>query len=317
MLTYKDWLRYIGKRLLMMIPVLIGVSMIIFLIMEFTPGDPVLRILGVEATPEDYAEMEAKLGLDKNFVERYFIYMRDLIFKFDMGISWRTGRPVIDEIAPRLPVSIRIAVLVVAVAVLWGIPAGIYSAVKQNSFGDNVLRVVATVMVAMPRFWLAMLLVLAFAMKMGILPAIDDGTWQSYILPVVCSAFPMGCSFLRLTRSSMLECIREDYVRTAKAKGVPSRTVVYKHALQNALLPVVTNVGASFGVILGGSIISEQVFSLQGMGQLMVLSIRANDTPTILSSVLMLAFFFSVVILVVDLLMAVIDPRVKAKIKKG
>lgn len=317
MLTYKDWLKFIGKRLMMMIPVLIGISIIIFLIMEFTPGDPIIRMLGTEITPEDYAEMERKLGLDKNVVVRYFTYMKNLIFKFDMGTSWRTGRPVIDEIAPRLPISVRIAILVISVAVLWGIPAGIYSAVKQNSFGDNVMRVVATVMVAMPRFWLAMLLVLGFSMKLGLLPAIDDGTWKSYILPVLCSAVPCGCSILRLTRSSMLECIREDYVRTAKAKGVPSRVVVYKHALQNALLPVVTSVGTTFGTILGGSIISETVFSLQGMGQLMVLSIRANDTPTILSCVLMLAFFFSVVILAVDMVMAIIDPRVKAKIKKG
>lgn len=317
MLTYKDWLKFIGKRLLMMIPVLLGVSIIIFLIMEFTPGDPIIRMLGTEVTPEDYAQMEAKLGLDKSFVERYFVYMRDLLFKFDMGTSWRTGRPVIDEIGPRLPVSITIAALAVGIAVLWGIPAGIYSAVKQNSISDNVLRVVATIMVAMPRFWLAMLMVLAFSMKLGILPAIDDGTWKSYILPVLCQAVPTGCSFLRLTRSSMLECIREDYVRTAKAKGVPSRIVIYKHALQNALLPVVTSAGSTFGIILGGSIIAESVFSLQGMGQLMVLSIRSNDTPTILSCVLMLAFFFSVVILAVDLVMALIDPRVKAKIKKG
>ena len=317
MLTYKDWLRFIGKRLLMMVPVLLGVSLLVYFIMELTPGDPVLRLVGVDALPEDYAMMEKQLGLDKGVVERYFIYMRDLVLKFDMGVSWRTGRPIVDEIAARLPVSIKIAVIAIVLAVLWGIPAGIYSAVKQNSFGDNVLRVVATVLVAMPRFWFAMLMILAFSVKMSILPAIDDGTWRSLILPVLSQAIPNGCSFLRLTRSSMLECVREDYVRTAKAKGVPSRVVVYKHALQNALLPVITSAGSTFGLILGGSVITEQVFSIQGMGQLIVLSIRAKDTPAILSCVLMLAFFFSVVILITDLIMALVDPRVKAKIKKG
>ena len=317
MLKFDDWLRYIGKRLLAMIPVLLGISIIVFSIMEFTPGDPVIRILGAEASPEAVEQQRVKMGLDKSFPERYFNYIKDIVVHFDFGTSWRTQRPVFEEIGPRLPVSVNLAIVSIIVATLFGVPLGVYSAVKQNSLGDNAMRVLSTILVAVPSFWLAMMMILLFALKLGILPASDDGTWVSYILPMISTAGPNGCRILRITRSTMLECVREDYVRTAKAKGVPSRHVIYRHALQNALLPVVTTIGSTFGIILGGSIIAESVFSMNGMGQLILLSIRSKDTPTIMACVLMLAFFFSIVMLIVDLLTAVIDPRIKAKIKKA
>lgn len=314
MLKMQDWGRYIGKRLLLMIPILIGVSLLVFSIMELTPGDPVTRKLGTEATPEAVEVMRTKMGLDKGPVERYVIYVKNVVTKLDFGTSWRTDRPVFEEIGGRFAVSIRIAILAIILSTVIGIPLGVFSAVKQNTAADNIMRVLSTVFVAMPSFWLAMLMSLLFTLTLAILPASDDGTFRSYILPVLSTAFPGACRTLRLTRSSMLECIREDYVRTARAKGVPSRTVIYKHALQNALLPVVTTIGETFGIILGGSIIAESVFTMPGMGLLIVLSIRSKDTPVILASVIMLAFFFSLVILIVDLILAMIDPRIKAKI---
>ncbi len=317
MLTYKDWTRYIVKRLLLMIPILLGISLIIFSIMEFTPGDPVIRKLGTEADPRAYEMLREKWNLNAGFLERYFIYIKNIVTKFEFGSSWRTDRPVWAEIGPRVPVSLRIASMGIVVSVLFGIPLGIFSAVKQNTVGDNVMRVLSTVLVAVPGFWLGMLLILLFALRLGLLPASDDGTFRSYIMPVLTVGLPAGCRILRITRSTMLESIREDYVRTAKSKGVPNRIVTYRHALQNALLPVVTTVGTTFGLALGGATISESVFSMNGMGSLIVMSVRAKDTPTVMSCVLVMAAFFSIVMLLVDILMAIIDPRVKAKIKKG
>ena len=300
-----------------MVPILIGVMLIVFAIMEMTPGDPALKIVGTEASPEAVQAQRVLMGLDKPFFTRVFLYAKGIVTKFDFGTSWRTGRPVFEDIGPRLPVSIRIGICSIIVSVVLGIPLGVYSAVKQNTLGDNLMRVMSTVFVAMPNFWLGMLLILAFSLYLKLLPPVDNGSWVCYIMPVLASGLPASCRVLRLTRSSMLESIRADYVRTARAKGTPELRVTYRHALMNALLPVVTTVGSSFGTILGGAIISETVFSMSGMGSLMVLSIRSKDTPVIVSSVLLLAFYFSVVILIVDILIAFIDPRTKAKIKNS
>ena len=309
-------LRYIAKRLLLMIPILLGVSLIVSSIMEFTPGDPVRRILGAEASVEAVEQLREQLGLNRSFPERYFTYLKNIVTKLDFGTSWRTGKAVFDDIMPRIPVSLTLAVFAILVATLFGVPLGVFSAVKQNTMGDNAMRVLSTVLVAIPGFWFAMMLILLFSLKLDLLPASGVVSWQSYILPVIAVAGPNGCRILRITRSTMLECIREDYVRTAHSKGVPSRTVVYRHALQNALLPVITTIGQAFGVILGGAIIVESVFSMPGLGSLIILSIRSKDTPMILACVLLLAVFFSLVMLVVDIVNAKIDPRIKAKYAK-
>jgi peptide/nickel transport system permease protein len=285
--------------------------------MELSPGDPATKILGIEAPPEAKEQLREQLGLNDPFFVRFFHYTYNIVFKFDFGISWRTKNPVFQDILPRIPVSLTLASFGIIFATLFGIPLGVISAVKQNTIGDNALRVIATILVAVPTFLLAMLLILGFASGLGWLPASGAASLASYILPVITCGGPYGCAILRITRSTMLEEIRQDYVRTAKAKGVPVNVVTYKHALRNALLPVVTTVGQNFGAILGGSVVAETVFSLPGIGSLVILGIRSKDTPTVIASVLLISVFFALIMLVVDLLYAFIDPRIKAKYAKS
>ena len=309
--------RYITNRLLLLVPILLGVALLIFIIMEFTPGDPAIKILGIEASPEALEQLRIQLGLNDPFPVRFFDYIYNIVTQLDFGMSWRTKNPVFDDILPRIPVSATLAFFGIIFAVLFGIPLGILSAVKQYSASDNILRVVSTILVAVPTSFLAMLLILGFASYLGWFPSGGIQSMKSYVLPVITCGGPYGCAILRMTRSTMLEEIRQDYVRTARAKGVPDNIITYKHALKNALLPVVTTIGQNFGAILGGSVVAETVFSLPGIGALIILSIRAKDTPTVIASVLVIAFFFAIIMLVVDLLYAFIDPRIKEKYSKG
>jgi peptide/nickel transport system permease protein len=310
-------IRYIIKRLLLLFPILLGVALIIFLIMELTPGDPAIKILGIEATPEALEQLRAQLGLNDPLPVRFFDYIFNIVTQLDFGTSWRTKNPVFDDILPRIPISATLAFLGIVFATLFGIPLGVLSAVKQYSVSDNILRVTSTILVAVPTFFLAMLLILGFSSYLGWLPSGGVESMKSYILPVITCGGPYGCAILRMTRSTMLEEIRQDYVRTAKAKGVPNNIITYKHALKNALLPVVTTIGQNFGAILGGSVVAESVFSLPGIGSLIILGIKSKDTPTVIASVLLIAFFFAIIMLVVDLLYAFIDPRIKAKYSKA
>lgn len=308
--------KYILKRLILFIPILIGVAFLIFSIMELTPGDPAIRILGIEAPPEALEQLRDQLGLNRPFFTRFFDYLFKIITQLDFGISWRTKNPVFVDIMPRIPISTTLAFLGISFATLIGIPLGVLSAVKQYSPSDNILRVLSTVLVAVPTFWLAMLLILMFSSYLAILPSSGVESWKSYILPVITCGGPYGCAILRITRSTMLEEIRQDYIRTARAKGVPDKIITYKHALRNALLPVVTTIGQNFGAILGGSVVAESVFSLPGIGSLVILGIKSKDTPTVIASVLLIAFFFAIIMLAVDLIYAFIDPRIKAKYSK-
>lgn len=309
--------RYIGKRFLMMVPVLIGVIFLIFTIMEMTPGDAAIRILGKDAGPEALEALREQIGLNKPYISRFFDYMWKIVTKLDFGDSWRTGNPVFQDISPRIAISVKNAFYSLFFGVIIGLPLGVYSAVKQYSITDNVLRVTATVLVAVPTFWFAMLLLLAFALYLRWLPSGGVTSWTSYILPMITCGGPLACSVLRYTRSTMLEEIRQDYVRTARAKGIPEREVTYKHALRNALLPVVTIIGSQFGAVLGGSVITESVFSMPGIGSLIILSIKSKDTPVVVAGVLMMAFLYAFIMLGVDLIYAYIDPRIKAKYTKG
>ena len=309
--------KYTIKRLLILIPILFGVAFIIFTIMDFTPGYPAIRILGPESSIEAREQLREELGLNEPFWTRFFEYIRGIVFDLDFGTSYRTNNPVFSDIFSRMPVSLTVAFLGMILATVMGLPLGVYSAVKQYSKSDGFLRVASTVLVAMPTFWLAMLLILIFSLYLGWLPSggITYG-WTSYILPTITVGVPYGSKILRMTRSTMLEEIRQDYVRTARSKGLPENKIIYKHALKNALLPVITTIGSSFGAILGGSVIAESVFNLPGLGTLIVLSIKAKDTPCVLASVLLLAFFFAIIMLIVDLIYAFIDPRIKAKYAK-
>ncbi|MCI8698134.1 MAG: ABC transporter permease [Oscillospiraceae bacterium] len=310
-------LKYIVKRILLLIPVLLGVSFIVFTIMSFTPGDPATAILGSGAAKEDIQKLNEELGYYDPFFERYIGYVGGAV-RGDFGSSYRSGEPVFDEIFHRFPTTIKLAVCAIALAVAIGIPIGMVSAVRQYSVFDVTSTVVSMFMTSVPQFWLALMGLLIFAVNWKVLPStgLDDGL-KSYILPVFTLCLPCAANIIRLTRSSMLETIRQDYVRTARAKGLPERTVIWKHAFRNALLPVITVVGINFGYQLGGAVLIESIFGISGLGSLTVNSIRQKDIPQTTASILFLAFIYVVIMLVVDVLYAYIDPRLKSKIVKS
>ncbi len=304
--------KYIFKRLLLIIPVILGVSFIIFTVMNFTPGDPAIMILGEGAKPEAYAALREQMGLNDPFFVRYFRYVFDAV-QGDFGKSYRTNIPVLQEIATRLPYTLKLAVASEVIAIFFGLPIGVLSAVKQYSKTDNIALGASLLLTSMPSFWFAMMLILLFSLKLHLLPSLGIDSWRHYILPAVATSSSTLASLMRMTRSTMLEVIRQDYIRTARAKGAPERIVVFGHALRNALLPVVTIIGVNFGISLGGAIVIEQVFAIPGLGQLMVNSIRAKDTPMVIAAVLFAAIIASIINLIVDIFYTYIDPRLKSQ----
>lgn len=301
-----------------MIPVLLGVSFIVYGIMSFTPGDPASAILGTSATKEQIDKLNAELGMNDPFLVRYVRYLGDALHG-DFGTSYRTGQPVFDEIFSRFGITFRIGVLAICLAVLIGVPIGIISAVRQYSALDFTTTICAMFFAAVPQFWLAMMFVMIFSLNLGWLPSTFTGTitLKHYIMPVVTLAMATAASILRLTRSNMLETIRQDYVRTARAKGASERSVIYKHCLRNALLPVITVTGNEFGYLLGGTVLVESIFGIPGLGSLTITSIRSKDIPQTTACILFLAALNVLIILAVDILYAYIDPRIKAKYMGG
>lgn len=310
-------IKYTLKRLILILPVCLGIAFIIFSIMNLTPGDPARIILGQSATAEAVAELREELHLNDPFFKRFFDYIVNIVTKGDFGNSYRTSKPVFDDIFNRFPVSLKLALCGMISSCIFGIPLGILAAVKQYSKLDSIISVLAMAIVAMPAFWFAMVLIVIFSLKLNILPASGADNWRCFVLPTITLMLANGCSVLRITRSSMLDTIRMDYVRTAKAKGVPNNVIIFKHCLQNALLPIITTVGTIFGSLLGGAIVCETVFTMPGLGSLIVLSIKSKDTPIVMGSLILLAVCYSVIMLIVDLLYAVFDPRIKARYKNA
>lgn len=310
-------IKYVVKRLVYMIPVLFGVSFLVFAILSLTPGDPGSIILGITAKPEDIAALNAEFGYDKPFLIRFFDYIGDVIFHFDLGISYQSREPVVDDIIARFPNTLLLAVLSMSAASIIGISLGIISAIRQYTALDQTLVVVALVFASIPGFWLGSMLMLLFSMQLGILPSHGASSLKHFILPTITVCMTSAAGLLRLTRSAMLETIRQEYIRTAKAKGASQKRIIWKHALRNAMLPVVTTLGTSFGASLGGAIIAETIFAMPGMGTLITTAIRQKDIPVVMGSTLFLAVLFSLVILIVDVLYAFIDPRIKAKYENG
>ena len=304
--------RYIVKRLLLLIPVIFGVMFIVFTIMAMTPGTPAKMILGAQATPEEVAQLNEELGFNRPFLVRFVNYVVDAL-RGDFGESYNTQRPVFEEIIPRLPTTVTLAFLSVISSALVGIPIGIVSAVKQYSFIDGFTTTDALLLAGIPGFWLGMMLILLFAVQLGWLPANGIGTWKHYVLPTLTLCLTGSSVLIRVTRTMMLETIRQDYIRTARAKGAGEKRVIFGHALKNALLPVITSLGLKFGGMLGGTILIESVFALPGIGTLVVNSIRMKDIPLVMASVIFLAVLFCVILLIVDVIYALIDPRIKAQ----
>jgi len=306
--------RYVIKRLLLMIPVVLGVSFIIFTIMYFIPGDPASNILGVGASPEAVAQLNEELGYNDPFIVRYVNYISDAVLHLDLGTSYQNKLPVTGEIAKRLPVSATLAFGSIMLSLLIGVPIGVLSAVKQYSLWDKIPTGLALLVAAMPAFIIGMLLMLVFSLQLGILPVsgVTQGL-KSYILPVISLGLPYGARQLRFTRSSMLETIRQDYVRTAKAKGASQKKTIWGHAMKNALMPVITVAGTSFGALLGGAIATESLFGLPGLGTYISDGIKLKDVPAVLGGIIVFALLFSLVMLAVDLSYAFVDPRIKAR----
>lgn len=303
--------QYIVKRILWLFPILLGVSFIVFTIMYLSPGDPVTMVLGEGATPEQYEAMRVQMGLDRSFIEQFFHYIKNVVVEFDLGRSYVSGRVVMDEILVRLPNTIKLSVWSVLFASLIGIPLGVISASRPYSKVDNFVMFLSLVGVSMPTFWQALLLIILFTSTLGWLPASGFDTWQQMIMPVFALASSSIGTIARITRSSMMDVLDQDYIRTAKAKGVNGSKVTFHHALRNALIPVVTVIGLQFGALLGGAVLTETVFSINGIGTLMVNAIRTRDTMIVQDGVLFIAFIFTMVNLCVDILYAYIDPRIK------
>ncbi len=307
-------LKYIGRRILLMIPVLFCVVLLVFSILQLAPGDPARMILGDQATDAEIAAQRAKMGLDKPVAIQFLNYFTGLL-RGDFGISYISKAPVAKEIFSRFPNTVKLSVVAALVSLMLALPLGIIAAVKQNSAFDNISMVLSLIGVSMPVFWMALMLMLLFAVKLNWLPAYGTGSWQNYVLPAASLGFLNMATIARTTRSSMLEVIRSDYIRTAYSKGLSKATVVLKHAFRNALIPVVTVVGMQISGLLGGSVLTETVFGWPGVGRYMIQCINNRDTPSVLGCIIMMTFCTSIMNLVVDILYGFIDPRVKSMYK--
>ncbi len=294
----------------MLVPVLFGVTFLVFAIISLTPGDVAAMMLGQGATNESVAALRLEMGLDDPLIVQYGRYLGDLL-SGDMGTSYATRKPVVDEIMSRFPNTLKLAFFSILVSIAISIPIGIISAVKQYSLLDNLGMVFALIGISMPSFWLGLILIIVFSLTLGWFPSGGADQIKSIVLPALTLGVASTASIARTTRSSMLEVIRQDFIRTAKAKGLGNMVVILKHALKNALIPTLTVIGLEFGELLGGAILTETVFSWPGIGRLMVESIQRKDTPMVLGCIIVFSVAFSVVNLLIDILYAFIDPRIK------
>lgn len=309
--------KYILKRILMMIPVLIGVVIIIFTINYFSAVSPAVLLCGPNATAEELAAKEAELGLDQPYLVQIGTYFWNIITKGTLGQSYVYKQPVLDMILLRLPITIKIGFFAALLSAVIGIPLGILAAVKQNSIFDYVSTVLSVILSAMPAFFLCLILMLFFSVRLKWLPVQGIESWKGYILPIVATGVMPIAMTTRMTRSSMLEVIRQDYVRTARAKGVPERTIIWKHTLKNALIPIITVVGMNLGLSMTGSVLCETIFNIPGLGLLMNSSISQRDFITTQGCVLICAFIISGMNLLTDLCYAFVDPRIKAQYRSA
>lgn len=302
---------YALKRLLHIVPVLIATTLLVFWLLSFSPSDPAQLILGLGAEPEQLEMMRDQLGLNDPVIVRYARYMGGVLTG-DFGTSYSTRRPVSEMIGVRLPNTLILAFGSLLLVLVVAIPLGVALAVRQNSLFDNVMRVVTLLTAAMPGFWLGLMLILLFSVRLGWLPSSGLDNIKAAIMPLICLSVAGWTVTSRLTRASMLDVVRQDYIRTARAKGLSQAAVNGKHALRNALLPVVTSVGLLVGQSVGGSVVIEILFGINGIGKMMVDAVRQQDVPTIMGGVLIAAVVIAVVNLLTDLSYAVIDPRLES-----
>lgn len=329
--------RYLVKRFGLILPVMLGVCVIVFVLIHLLPGDPAMVMLGQDASPEEVARLREAMGLDKPILEQLWSYLLRLAHG-DLGSSIFQREPVSRLVMKHLPATVELAVASMLIAIVLAVPLGVISAVKQHSVVDVVSMGLAQVGVSMPVFWLGVLLILNFSLRWGLLPSVGRGASFSHgvlalfatgstvalsdclrhlAMPALTLGLTTAALITRMVRSSMLEVLHQDYVRTARAKGAPERTVIYRHALRNALLPVVTIVGMQFGALLGGAVVTETVFAWPGIGRLAITAIGQRDFPLVQGCVLVVSLLFSLLNLVVDILYTIIDPRVRHGMAQG
>jgi ABC-type dipeptide/oligopeptide/nickel transport system permease component len=305
---------FVARRLLLLVPVLFGVTVFVFVLIHLAPGDPITAMLGVlPRSPEEVTRLRHLLGLDQSLPVQYLVWLSRVV-QLDLGTSLYAHAPVVDLIAQRLPTTISLAVTSMLLAIVLGLSLGVISATKQGTWVDNVARLVSVIGVSMPVFWLGMLLIIVFALVLRVLPpggSIDEYGPIALLLPSLTLGAAFSAVILRLTRSSMLEILSADYIRTARSKGLLAREIQFRHALRNALIPVITVTGLQAGTLLSGAVLTETIFSLPGLGRLMTEAVGARDYPLVLGSVLAVSTVFVLVNLVVDVLYAVVDPRIR------
>jgi len=303
-------LQYTLRRILISVPTLVGVLLIVFLMVRLAPGDPAVLLAGEFADAATIERMRERFGLDRSYPEQFGRFIGGLV-QGDLGRSTRTNRLVTNDLATFFPNTLELALAAILVSLLVGIPAGVLSAMRPNGPLDFGVTFLALLGVSMPVFWFGLLAILIFSVQLGWFPVAGRGTLAHLVLPAITLGLSSTAIVARMTRSSMLEVLNQDFVRTARSKGLVDRSVVLKHALRNALVPVVTVIGLQFGQLLAGAVITETVFTWPGIGRLLVDSIRARDYPVVQGAVLMIAVAFVLVNLVVDLIYGFIDPRIR------
>jgi peptide/nickel transport system permease protein len=304
-------LRLLARRLTIAVPVLFGVTVLVFLILHLIPGDPAqILLFGSRPTPQQIAQLRASLGLDQPLPVQYLLYLGRLAHG-DLGQSFITNRPVAEEIAQRLPDTLQLTFAAMLVAVLIGMPVGIVGGVRPGSWADRLSSGFAVLGVAVPYFWFAVVLVLVFAVDLHLLPSLGEGSWDSLLLPAVSLGWGLSAIIARLLRNNLVEIYRQPYMQVARAKGLSERMILYRHALKNALIPVVTILGLQFGNVLSGAVVVEVIFGRPGIGSYLVQAIQAKDIPVVQSIVLLIAVVYILINLLVDLVYGFLDPRIR------
>ncbi|NLV51164.1 MAG: ABC transporter permease [Clostridiales bacterium] len=305
-------LRFIIKRLLLVIPTLLGITIVVQLFIVITPGDPARLLAGNQVSEEEVEELREEMGLNDPFLVRYGNYMKNLL-SGNFGTSYRTKSSVLTEMLNRFPYTLLLVCISMLLAVVIGIPLGIYAATHQYSWKDNAAIFGSLFCVSMPSFWFALMLIQALCVKLKILPVAGVDNWKGWILPCFTNALAYAASIARQMRSNLLEVIRQDFISTARAKGQTENKVLYKHALQNAVIPIIMTIGSIFGFALGGSLITEVIFGIPGLGSYTITALMARDYPVIQTSVLFLSTVFCIMLLLTDVAFAIVDPRIRAQ----
>ena len=309
--------KFVLKRLLAMVLIVIVTAFLIFTVLYFTPADPTDALLGANATVEDKAAMAAKLGIDQPYLVQLGNFMYNTFLRFDFGKSWTYGEPVFQILADRMPYTLVIGLGAMVINLILGLLMGIFAGVHAGRWHDSLVMGVAMFLIAAPNFWVALLMIILFSAKLQILPPYGIDTWQCYIMPIIASAITGIAVNARFGRNSIVEVLRADYITTARAKGLKESAVIYKHMLPNAMMPTITNIGKTLTAIIAGSPVIETIFSIPGVGVYLLTAINSRDYPAVRGCVLFFAVIISLIMLLVDLAYAAVDPRVKAKFASG